>query len=351
VLDLICRFGRLRSGRTLTQIQVKRFAGLDAIRFVAAYTVVMSHSPSSWRFADRAGHEAVLVAKVVRDLFNGPAAVIVFFVISGFCIHWPQRTSSHIGADYFVRRYLRIGVPLGAALLLSPHLGMSDHELRGRVLWSLFCELLFYSIYPALVRVAACVGWTRLTAASFAIAFTWAIVMPNRFGNYFTGNVFNDALLGLPCWLMGCLLAERELPPAPSVKAIWVWRCTVYCVSVLLLELRFHSPLHSDLTLNFFGILTMFWLSRELSYGQRVRPWMWLERAGAWSYSLYIFHLPANLLPGRIFPTWSEGEQWLLRTPLTLAICYLFYLAVEKPSHRLARMAGSAVRPRATAPS
>ena len=180
---------------------------------------------------------------------------------------------------------------------------------------------------------------------AFLVAFVWTFVHPNRFGNYTSGNVFSDSLLGLPCWLMGCLLAARKLPPIPSAKTVWLWRGAVYGSSVLALELRFHSPLHYDLTLNFFGILAMNWLARELSYRETTQPWSWLERAGAWSYSLYLFHLPAIELPGKLFPHWSDGAQWLLRTPLTLATCYLFYRAFERPSHRLARLAAAAIRP------
>lgn len=335
----------------MTQAQGKRFAGLDAIRFVCAYTVVMSHSPSSWHFVDKAGSSAVLVAKLIRDLFNGPAAVIVFFVISGFCIHWPHRNSRGVGAEYFVRRYVRIGVPLGTAFLLSPYLGLSPADLTHRVLWSLYCEIVYYSIYPIFLRVALRFGWGPLTVSTFLLALGWAIIHPNRFGNYFSGNVFNDSLLGLPCWLMGCFLAGREFPATPSATRIWLWRIGIFSASILALELRFHTRLHSDLTLNFFGILAACWLPRELSYGERTPPWGWLERAGAWSYSLYIFHLPANELPVRLFPHWSDGAHWILRTPLTLVVCYLFYLLSERPSHRLARWAASAIHARAPAAS
>jgi peptidoglycan/LPS O-acetylase OafA/YrhL len=114
---------------------------------------------------------------------------------------------------------------------------------------------------------------------------------------------------------------------------------------VLTLELRFHTRVHFDVSLNFFAILVFFWLARELGYGQKSPPWSWLERAGAWSYSLYVMHPAASLLSERVLPTVSSGAEWLLRFPLTLGVCYLFYLAVEKPSHRLARAAATALRP------
>jgi peptidoglycan/LPS O-acetylase OafA/YrhL len=290
------------------------------------------------------GHPAEVLGKLLRDSINGPAAVIVFFVISGFCIHWPHRTAGRIGLDYFVRRYVRIGVPLCAALLISPNLGIPAADLVKSVLWSLYCELAYYSIYPLLARLARGIGWRALTSVAFVVPFLWAVVWPSHFGNY-TEGLLHNVVFGLPCWLMGCLLAERQSSGTRTSGDIWLWRGAAFLASVATLELRFHTPVHFDLSLNFFGILVFYWLSRELDYYQTRTPWSWLERAGAWSYSLYVMHPAAGQVTAKLFSSWSLGAQWLVRIPMTLGICYLFYLVVEKPSHRLARLAGRALRP------
>jgi peptidoglycan/LPS O-acetylase OafA/YrhL len=322
----------------------RRFVGLDAIRFVCAYMVVSSHTPSILPSLRELGRAAELVGKVLRDTINGPAAVIVFFVISGFCIHWPYRNGERIGLDYFVRRYIRIGVPLGAALLISPFLGVTPADLVESVLWSLHCELIYYTLYPLLSVVAKRVGWRALVAATFAAALLLAIASPTPSGNYSSDDLFHASVLGLPCWLIGCMLAERQSFPIPSAGSIWLWRCAVFIGSIATLELRFHTALHFDVTLNFFAILVGYWLIRELGYGQKNAPWRWLEQAGAWSYSLYVLHPAASLVGVKLFPSWSYTAQWLVRMPLTLGICYLFYRAVERPSHQLARFAASALR-------
>jgi peptidoglycan/LPS O-acetylase OafA/YrhL len=144
---------------------------------------------------------------------------------------------------------------------------------------------------------------------------------------------------------MGCLLAERQSTRIRTPGHVWLWRVAVFFASVATLELRFHTPVHFDLSLNFFGILVFYWLSRELDYCQTISPWSWLERAGAWSYSLYVMHPAAGQVTAKLFPSWPSGMQWLVRIPVTLGVCYLFYLAVEKPSHRLARVVGRALRP------
>ncbi len=323
----------------------RRFAGLDAIRFVCAFTVLMGHMPSFQSFLEPYGHRAVIIGKLLRDTINGPAAVIVFFIISGFCIHAPYRTSPRIGLEYFVRRYLRIGIPLAAALLISPYFGVTVADLVKSVLWSLYCELVYYTAYPLLARAGRRWGWPVLVAIAFVPAFVVGLVWPSPFGDYPTANIWHDTVLGLPCWLMGCLLAERTVFTTPSRAKIWLWRGLVFAASVFTLELRFHTRVHFDVSLNFFGLLVLAWLARELAYGQSRSPWAWLERAGAWSYSLYVMHPAASRLTELLFPTLSSGTHWLIRIPLTLSACYLFYLAIEKPSHRLARAAASALRP------
>ena len=68
-------------------------AGLDSLRFVAALWVVFSHMgcfPLT-EGIDRHNPVGFFIHAVYGNLFPGPAAVMVFFVISGFCIHFPFR--------------------------------------------------------------------------------------------------------------------------------------------------------------------------------------------------------------------------------------------------------------------
>ena len=55
----------------------------------------------------RSGSRPVAIA------YDGVAAVIVFFVISGLCVHYPYARSGHCPLpSFFARRFLRIGIPL-----------------------------------------------------------------------------------------------------------------------------------------------------------------------------------------------------------------------------------------------
>src|SRR5947207_15870928 len=106
----------------------KRVAGLDSIRLICALWVVFSHFGAFPLIdgIDKSNFVGRIVAGFYNNLFSGPAAVIVFFVISGFCINYPYRRGERIPlVSYYSRRYLRILVPMAAAILLGMPLGLN----------------------------------------------------------------------------------------------------------------------------------------------------------------------------------------------------------------------------------
>src|SRR4051812_16239854 len=93
-----------------------RLKGLDSIRFVCALWVALNHVGFFNRAASPLPH---FFQAAIGVLVNGPAAVIAFFVISGFCIHYPFRHGgSPFVPEYFCRRFIRIGIPMVIAMVL-----------------------------------------------------------------------------------------------------------------------------------------------------------------------------------------------------------------------------------------
>ena len=94
----------------------ERVAGMDSIRFIAALWVAFYHLgfSSTFSITERVSLEQKILGAAVDSLFCGPAAVIVFFVISGFCIHFPYRNGRKEleAGTFLLRRYIRILVPL-----------------------------------------------------------------------------------------------------------------------------------------------------------------------------------------------------------------------------------------------
>jgi peptidoglycan/LPS O-acetylase OafA/YrhL len=87
-----------------------------------------------------------------------------------------------------------------------------------------------------------------------------------------------------------------------------------------------------------FGILAYFWVKKELAYSMNNPPPRLLVAAGAWSYSLYLVHGAApqfyKLIP---VPNLGYVVNWFVFYAFVLGSSYLFYLAIERPSHMLAR--------------
>lgn len=319
-----------------------RILPISSIRFVLATWVVLSHFPLPILL----DHQSVGVLRVLRAAigaaFNGPAAVIVFFVVSGFCIHFPNRKGLQVQSWklYFARRYLRTLIPMIAALALATPLQVPFGLFTDSILWSLLCEEIYYFIYPGLLALRDRMGWRYLMVLAWSLAFLIVLTNPHAPIYPAYGAGFNW-ILGLPCWLMGCRLAERleafyALPV--SAQQIWAWRGAVWMLSSLALILRFHTPIGYPWTLNLFAVFATLWIEREIRYFRNRRA-SWFENLGEATYSIYLTHFSSGALARMLlFSTvLVPGVMWLWSMLLCAGVAALFYWVVERPAHRFAR--------------
>jgi peptidoglycan/LPS O-acetylase OafA/YrhL len=166
---------------------IRHVAGLDSIRFICASWVLFGHLgffPLTDSF-DRATRVGYVVRGFFGNLFCGPAAVIVFFVISGFCIHYPYRDGRPLALKaYYSRRYVRIFVPMVAAIALGVPLRLHLEFLNDSILWSLLAEEIYYFLYPlAFVPLRRRAGWRPIIAVAYALSLLVALTNPYA-GNY-----------------------------------------------------------------------------------------------------------------------------------------------------------------------
>lgn len=309
--------------------------GLDSIRFCCALWVYFSHFgfiplPHSWALPK-------VAIGIYDNLFCGVGAVIAFFVISGFCIHYPFAGTQKLplGA-FYIRRYVRILCPLAVALLLGTLLGQSMVGFYEAIIWSLIAELIYYTIYPVLRLAFLRWKWDCVLAA-YAIAFALTAVYPKalNFHQFGPGLTW---LVGLPSWLLGCGLATWASAGGSSRRtAPWLWRGAAWAASSLASMLRFHAHIGYPLTLTLFSVLVFFWIREEIRYYRFAPAPAYIESCGRWSYSIYLVHGLAALGFARFAFALSPGPLWVLQTISVLVMSYCFYLAVEMPSHRLAR--------------
>jgi peptidoglycan/LPS O-acetylase OafA/YrhL len=325
--------------------QTDRIAGLDSIRFVCALFVFFGHGAAFYfpnAFEDGSVANMV-VSSFFHNFWSGPSAVIVFFVISGFCIHYPYsdlNTRLNLKV-FYTRRLLRLLVPVIIAVPLSGLMGARLTLLHDSILWSLLAEFIYYMLYPGL-RIARIYlkAWRVIIAVSFIAAICLAATNPTAANYPSYGSGFNW-ILGLPCWLLGCLLAEsvhiNKLRQVSSAS-IWVWRTVILGAAFICRVLKFHSPIGYPWTLNIFAVMVFFWLQREIVYRRDIAPFRFLEWAGLWSYSLYLLHAPSGVLFFRLFPSaQSSVLSWTGMILFVFGICYIYYIIVERPSHIIAR--------------
>lgn len=321
-----------------------RIVGLDAIRFVLATWVVMGHfgfpDPTNAVQNPTAGF---LIRGGIHNLFNGPAAVIAFFVISGFCIHYGTGNSDSLFLPaYFTRRWIRTLVPMFAAIAISKIADVKLALFSDSILWSLLCEEIYYLLYPLLLRLRSRLSWPQILALSLCGAIGLVLSSPHTLDYPMFGAAFNW-ILGLPCWILGCVLAERVQSgalPVVSRREIWSWRAGVWALSSVASVLRFHSGIGYPWTLTAFAFVVFPWLLREISAARRFGTLRWLERAGLWSYSLYLMHLALGALVSP-WASWPEQSLsvWALRCLVAFAGSYAFSRVFELPMHQFARRA------------
>lgn len=321
---------------------------LDALRFVLAFWVAVGHYQVLPIFAgvDTATQFGRFVTHAWQTVVFGTPAVIVFFVISGFCIHLPFRGDKRLAVGrYYLRRYTRILIPVAGALCVYRLDGqkltfLGEHSILWESpLWSLACEEIYYAAYPLLRALRKRLGWRVLLPAAFAVG---SITSSIHFHSM-TWHVFGPlgtSLILLPVWLLGCLLAEQAdaLPVMDSTLRIWLWRFLIWlgCWTAEMLHFKFKVPYTQ--TMLWFGLLAYFWVKHEIAYGKHAAPNKYLVGAGGWSYSLYLVHAPGMGFYARLpIPNLGYLFNWSATMLSSLSLSYVFYLLVERPSHRLAR--------------
>lgn len=324
----------------VNSVSEARIEKLDAIRFVAAAFVAISHGamPVKGLFSDPA---LQFIAGAVTSTFNGEAAVMVFFIVSGLCIHFPNVHSNSLPVgEFLIRRYIRIGVPLVAIQLIAHAIGTIDAIWAvNAVLWSLYAELVYYTLYPAMFRLARITGWSAILIVSGFASLALAVYgldysLVQQFG-------WLAWLWGLPIWISGCTLAERlRNNTRPTFGgSLVVWRLAVWGAGAAAVFALYHLPVKigSSLSLLPFSVLAYFWLEKEL-HDRAPAPDV-LTKFGTASFSLYLVHGLAIKEAGGMLASLGPITLLGLRLALIAAGAYAFYRIIEYPSHRLARRA------------
>jgi len=336
--------------------KAEHLAGIDGVRALAALSVVFAHIVGP-ELPDLLKHTA-LTTNVIPDLaqyiFTGHPAVIAFFVVSGFCIHYPYINKPLPILPFYIARWIRIMIPALVAMVLAKLARLHDYNFwDGYILWSVVCELCYYMLYPFFLWASRWVSWRKQFYLAMLLSFSIVTVLgTNQFGSAHIYGPFLNWAVALPSWLAGCVLAEtihktvpfrHDLPP-PFFASVIFWRLLVALVASLLYWATMNTSLGYYLTMNGFALLVYFWIRAEVVTKRRSNNT--LEWVGQWSYSLYLLHMPLMMIIARSLKHFWSVTLMLTSLPLVLYGTFLLYRKVELPAHAYARRIFRSVNPR-----
>lgn len=386
----------------------RRIDFLDHIRGIAIFSVFLFHSlvwvfhrsslPWNGWFPDLSVPGSFLA---VLPASLGWAGVAIFFVVSGFCIHFSFLQHGRDWRGFFVRRFFRIYPPYFFAVLLC---GMFIHVSRAVLVggtflyaspvnfsfrldwyqlimhlllihnfnpysfyaisssfWSIAVEIQLYLLYPVLLMLVSKLGWRRALILIAAIEIVirgiqglvsavYGIDGTEDLGGqqFYLRFFYFLAATPLACWFswsLGAVIADaflgkRALPLAKSSLSLWL---------VLAVGSYFVRPLE-PFSFLLFAVLTATAISKLLS-GARPRiplPGVclkYLQLTGTWSYSIYLLHqsLIAVFLSGfiavcpRMTHPLAQFGICVISWFAIMPVCGLWYYCLEAPGIRLGK--------------
>jgi peptidoglycan/LPS O-acetylase OafA/YrhL len=318
-----------------------------------------------------------LVYTPAHLIWDGPAAVLVFFILSGFVLAAPFAAGRRGGwRGYYPQRLIRLYVPVWASLVFA--LGAASLVVRHvHADASYFVNLHASTPHgtgqalrnaPLLFKT----GWLNapLWSLRFEVAFSLALPGAILFGRLLRrwwvlklvacivivmlGAKLNSlAILYPPVFGIGTVLAfeqeeVRRLTSRLGTRG-W-WALTVG--ALLLLESSWYAhglhldglaPLGQGLSvIGAAGILVVFcdWTSARTTFETPALQWL-----GKRSFSLYLVHEPIIITTA--FALGGSPNAALLfgiAVPIALTVAELFFRLVEAPSHRFSRAVGRRFR-------
>ncbi|MEC5163364.1 MULTISPECIES: acyltransferase family protein [unclassified Janthinobacterium] len=342
----------------------KHFPVLDWLRALAAISVFAHHFFQQFS----SGTEDTWFGRLMLHL--GPWGVAVFFVLSGFCIHWARigdaRSAASFNlAEYGARRFFRIYPAFFACTIICfivgqfytsnlmqqarwesvlAHLTLTssffvDHRVAvNSVLWSVVVECHFYILYGVLWHQFRHVnGVARMTAVAVAVcALTFAasvLLLPKGPGRVMLQSLF---LASWWSWCLGAIVAQMLHSRKPALRQGGLGRVACVAFFALSLLMAFLPP-PFDLFARRFALplvaaaFLYFLLQEKWDFGRAT----WVVRLGLLSYSLYLFH-PLAILVGVQFHLGPLASA-LLIFPLGIVLAHLSYEWIELPFIGLGR--------------
>lgn len=360
----------------------ERFSALQSLRGIAAAVVLIQHATAC--YPDPSGTSFEL-----EVLFNSHAAVVVFFVLSGFVLSasLERRSASFaVFAAFYTKRLFRI-VPLlivmtvlgalfmisrfsagdipGTASIFSGNMRHGSLKAVDLVLgfaalnshyvpqnWTILVELLIAPIFPVLFFIAR--SSSKALAVMLVIG-TFASFAARSGGHWLPVVYANDFLIGISVYLLwfNKTFAPRHVGWAAIVAAPLLITARPWLILLHLPRVNpysFHDPMTGLLEALSAAVIILAltsegWVTRQLS--RRIPVFV-----GDISYSLYLVHFLVMILLVRVFarlgPSFN-GQSGLTKGAIlagsvlvvSLLASAVLFSAVEMPFNRLGKRLAS----------
>lgn len=358
-----------------------RVAALDGLRGVASVVVMIFHYlcflyPSV--VPDMTPHPHWIAETPIAIFWNGPFAVSIFFVLSGFVLAGAAERRRDMIVSNLITRYLRLALPVLASVLLaylllsiwptattrmqafletpSPWLshtiqgelpsvlvafydGIAGNFVRGgspfnNVLWTMRFELIGSIGVFALYWIAA--GRVRLiliVLAGIALLFSPRIGVLAFFAFLLGALLYEASSRGAfeyPDFRLGWLaLVIGILLGAPGRGAAERWDFPIVSGMLAIGEPRGLFPVIAA-GLLLYAVLCL----RSLSFALGTRVARWLGRI---SFALYLVHVPLlyTIIAALYLETgWSPLLLAAIYAILAFSVAHIFTIFVDEPSLR-----------------
>ncbi|HJZ74883.1 MAG TPA: acyltransferase [Vicinamibacterales bacterium] len=371
-----------------TAIAAPRLWTIDALRGFAALAVVLCHAIAGQRPGD-----TLLGAFAYKALSFGRFGVWLFFVISGFCIHyrWALRARSGSTAPpefvgFWRRRIRRLYPPylvalavfvwlrfgtawvssdvlplIGLHLLMLQNVSQSTVTGINEVFWTLATEEQLYLLYFVLVRLRAAAGWPMVLAAGVLARLSWFVFAGamHRLGHVDV-LVTQAAAAQWPIWMLGALSVEAMVG---LVEVPRFFRSASACVVLLAAAAVLSYGLLYTLSPGL--VYRAVWFTADLCWGlgffvavnlsvarQRLerRPSRIagaLAAVGVFSYSLYLTHEVVTTYAWRV----ASGPALSRLPALAVAVMVIASLGFARVFFRLFERPFLSVTSRAIRPA
>lgn len=297
-------------------------------------------------------------------------AILLFFLISGFCIHYPNTLSDSkpCWKIYFKRRFWRIYPTYLIAILLTSVISYFCHIQWGDIdwnferilrvatvsqnyppgngqfltnpsLWTIPLEIEFYVLYPLAFFCILKFGFFTLLILS--VGFSVLGIYLTKIGLHW---VSFTSLFLWPSWLLGAWIASLHRESKLSKLKI----LPVSSILILFLIIALASRLqkweewtqYAGWTGFYFALFLVF-LHFEKSISRRrenlfFKSLAWL---GKISFSLYLIHFPLFKLFGFMHRSYFDEKpaNFLISLAYLIPVCllaWIFYRLIELPIHK-----------------